>query len=122
MPLLEGIDGVQKMSKSLGNYIGIDEPAKDMFGKIMSISDELMWRYFDLISDKAPVDINKLKALVADGANPRDIKFMLAEEIITRFHNGAEAIAAKEAFIAQFQQGAMPENIPDVTVHAPAEH
>lgn len=118
MPLLEGTDGVQKMSKSLGNYIGIDEPAKEIFGKIMSISDDLMWRYFDLVSDKAPSEINKLKASVQDGANPRDIKFMLAEEIITRFHNSAEAIGAKEAFIAQFQRGAMPDEIPEINLTA----
>jgi tyrosyl-tRNA synthetase len=122
MPLLEGTDGVQKMSKSLGNYIGIDEPAKDIFGKIMSISDDLMWRYFDLVSDKDPDAINKLKESVNDGANPRDIKFILAEEIITRFHNQQEAVAAKEGFIAQFQQGAIPEDILEVTVQVPAGH
>lgn len=122
MPLLEGTDGVQKMSKSLGNYIGIDEPAKDIFGKIMSISDDLMWRYFDLVSDKTPAAINQLKSSVNDGANPRDIKFILAEEIITRFHNQQESVAAREAFIAQFQQGAMPEDIPEVTVQVPAGH
>lgn len=120
MPLLEGIDGIQKMSKSLGNYIGIDEPAKEIFGKIMSISDDLMWRYFDLVSDKAPSEINKLKASVQDGANPRDIKFMLAEEIITRFHNKTDALVAKEAFIAQFQRGAMPEEIPEINLTVPA--
>lgn len=120
MPLLEGIDGIQKMSKSLGNYIGIDEPAKEIFGKIMSISDDLMWRYFDLVSDKTPSEINKLKASVQDGANPRDIKFMLAEEIITRFHNKTDALVAKEAFIAQFQRGAMPEEIPEINLTVPA--
>lgn len=114
MPLLEGLDGVNKMSKSLGNYIGIDESPKDIFGKIMSISDELMWRYYDLLSDLAPADIMKLKTSVADGANPRDIKFLLAEEIITRFHNKASAIAAREGFIAQFQQGVLPQDIPEV--------
>lgn len=113
MPLLEGLDGVQKMSKSLGNYIGIDEAPKEMFGKIMSISDDLMWRYYDLLSDQTPAEIKKLKATVADGANPRDIKFMLAEEIITRFHNKQEATAAREGFIAQFQKGHVPEEIED---------
>ncbi len=122
MPLLEGTDGVHKMSKSLGNYIGIDEPAKDIFGKIMSISDDLMWRYFDLVSDKTPEAINKLKSSVNDGANPRDIKFILAEEIITRFHNQQEATSAKEGFIAQFQQGAMPEDIPEISITVPAGH
>lgn len=116
MPLLEGLDGVQKMSKSLGNYIGIDELPQEMFGKIMSISDDLMWRYFDLVSDKTPTEINTLKNSVEHGANPRDIKFILAEEIITRFHNKQAAIAAQHAFIAQFQQGAMPENIPEINV------
>lgn len=116
MPLLEGTDGVQKMSKSLGNYIGIDESPKQMFGKIMSISDDLMWRYFDLISDKTPSEIKKLRTSANEGANPRDIKFILAEEIITRFHNQEEAILAREGFIAQFQQGVMPEDIKDLTV------
>lgn len=120
MPLLEGLDGVQKMSKSLGNYIGIDESPKEIFGKIMSISDTLMWRYFDLVSDKSPNEIKKLKTSVEDGANPRDIKFILAEEIISRFHNKQEAVAAKEGFIAQFQQGAMPEDIPEINLKAPA--
>jgi tyrosyl-tRNA synthetase len=120
MPLLEGLDGVQKMSKSLGNYIGIDESPKEMFGKIMSISDDLMWRYFDLLSDKMPAEIKQLKTNVQDGANPRDIKFILAEEIITRFHNKQEADGAKEGFIAQFQQGAMPEDIPAITLHLTA--
>jgi tyrosyl-tRNA synthetase len=116
MPLLEGLDGVNKMSKSMGNYIGIDESPKEMFGKIMSISDDLMWRYFDLLSDKMPIDIKKLKDSVQDGANPRDIKFMLAQEIITRFHNQKAAEEAQAGFIAQFQQGVMPENIPDVAL------
>lgn len=121
MPLLEGLDGVQKMSKSLGNYIGIDESPKDMFGKIMSISDDLMWRYFDLISDKSPTEINKLKDSVKSGANPRDIKFILAEEIITRFHSQRDAQLAKEGFIAQFQKGAMPEDIPEIKVSLAGE-
>jgi tyrosyl-tRNA synthetase len=117
MPLLEGLDGVQKMSKSLGNYVGIDESPKDMFGKLMSISDDLMWRYYDLLSDKTPADIKKLKASVADGANPRDIKFLLAEEIITRFHDKQAATAAREGFVAQFQQGVLPEDIPEVRLN-----
>lgn len=123
MPLLEGLDGVQKMSKSLGNYIGICEPPKEIFGKIMSISDELMWRYFDLISDKSPQAILQLKDSVQAGANPRDIKFMLAEEIITRFYDYAAATNAHQEFIAQFQQGAMPTNIPKVVLQIePAAH
>jgi len=116
MPLLEGLDGVQKMSKSLGNYIGINESPKEMFGKIMSISDNLMWRYFDLLSDKTPAEIKKLQTATADGANPRDIKFILAEELITRFHNQQAAMEAKAGFIAQFQQGAVPVDVPLLTV------
>lgn len=116
MPLLEGLDGVQKMSKSLGNYIGIDDAPQEMFGKIMSISDTLMWRYFDLVSDKTPAEIKALKDSVEHGANPRDIKFILAAEIISRFHSQQAAITAQEAFIAQFQQGAMPDNIPEISL------
>jgi tyrosyl-tRNA synthetase len=115
-PLLEGLDGVNKMSKSLGNYIGITEPAAEMFGKIMSISDELMWRYFELLSFRPLSDIKKLKSSIADGRNPRDIKFELAEEIITRFHDKIAAIGAKEEFIARFQKGEMPEDIAEVSV------
>ncbi len=120
MPLLEGTDGVQKMSKSLGNYIGIDEAPKEIFGKIMSISDDLMWRYFDLVSDKSPVEIIKLKQAVKDGMNPRDVKFVLAQEIITRFHNKQAAQDAQDAFVAQFSQGAMPENVEEITVQVAA--
>jgi len=119
MPLLEGTDGVQKMSKSLGNYVGIDESPKEMFGKIMSISDDLMWRYFDLLSDKTPAELTQLKNSVQAGANPRDIKFMLAQEIITRFHDAHAAADAQAGFIAQFQQGAMPEDIKEITLNLP---
>jgi len=111
MPLLEGLDGVQKMSKSLNNYIGIDESPNDMFGKIMSISDELMWRYFELISFRPLADIEQLKTSVAEGRNPRDVKFELADEIITRFHTSDQAKEAQAAFIARFQKGAMPDDI-----------
>jgi len=114
MPLLEGLDGVQKMSKSLGNYIGINEPAEDIFGKVMSISDELMWRYFELLSFRPVAEIDEMKARVASGENPRDIKFMLAGELVARFHSDAEALAAHEAFVARFQKGVMPEDIPDI--------
>lgn len=120
MPILEGLDGVQKMSKSLNNYIGICDAPKEMFGKIMSISDDLMWRYFDLVSDKTPAEIRKLKDSVQEGANPRDIKFILAEELITRFHNKQEANDAKEGFIAQFQQHVMPEDIPEIVLQVNA--
>ncbi len=119
MPLLEGLDGVQKMSKSLGNYIGIDEPAEEMFGKLMSISDELMWRYFELLSFRPMSEIAGFKQQIEEGTNPRDIKFLLCEEIITRFHNQAAASKAKESFIARFQKGAMPDDMSEVEVAAP---
>ena len=118
MPLLEGLDGVQKMSKSLNNYIGIDEPAEEMFGKLMSISDELMWRYFELLSFRPMSEIAGFKQQVEEGINPRDIKFLLCEEIITRFHDQAAADKAKEAFIARFQKGAMPDEMPEIELQA----
>lgn len=114
LPLLIGLDGVKKMSKSAGNYIGIDEPAEQIFGKIMSLSDELMWDYFTLLSFRSAADIKKLKADVAAGGNPRDTKFLLAEEIVARFHDQAAATRAKENFIAQFQKGKLPEDMPEV--------
>ncbi len=118
MPILEGLDGVQKMSKSLDNYIGITEPPDEMFGKIMSISDGLMWRYFELLSLKLTSSIDRLKREVAEGANPRDTKYLLAEEIVKRFHDRKAAQRAREDFIARFQKGAMPEEIPEVSVYA----
>ncbi len=116
LPLLEGLDGVQKMSKSYGNYIGITDPPGEMFGKVMSISDELMWRYFELLSFRPLADIDELKKEVIDGRNPRDVKFELADEIVARFHDRASAKAAKAEFIARFQKGAMPEDIEEVSV------
>ncbi|HEY3487422.1 MAG TPA: tyrosine--tRNA ligase [Gammaproteobacteria bacterium] len=116
MPILEGLDGVQKMSKSLNNYIGINEAPNEMFGKLMSISDTLMWRYFELLSFRPISEIEGFKKQVAGGANPRDIKFELAKEIITRFHNSAAAASAQADFIARFQQGALPENMEHKTV------
>ena len=113
MPILEGLDGVQKMSKSLGNYIGIHEPPEEMFGKLMSISDELMWRYFELLSFRPAREVEAFRRQVAEGANPRDIKFRLGEEIVARFHDEAAAIRAREAFIARFQKGALPEDMPE---------
>jgi tyrosyl-tRNA synthetase len=113
LPLLEGLDGVQKMSKSLGNYIGITEPPGEMFGKLMSITDELMWRYFDLLSFRGNDELAALRAEVQAGRNPRDVKFLLCEEIIERFHDRAAAVAAREEFIARFRQGEMPEDIPE---------
>lgn len=121
MPILEGLDGVQKMSKSLGNYIGITEPPDQMFGKLMSISDELMWRYLELLSDVPLEEIGTWRRSVAEGVNPRDIKFRLGEEMVTRFHGQAAATRAKGHFIARFQQGAIPENIPDIKVASWAE-
>ena len=115
MPLLEGTDGVNKMSKSLGNYIGIDEPADEMFGKIMSISDTLMWRYFDLLSFEHADQIAIMKRSIDEGANPRDVKFELAKEIVSRFHGGPRAgNDAMRNFIARFQQGEMPEDMPEL--------
>lgn len=118
MPLLEGLDGVQKMSKSLGNYIAIEDPPKEMFGKLMKISDELMWRYFDLLSAKSNQEIESLKARVSAGTNPRDIKFELGREIVARFYDAASAEAANQAFIEQFAQGAVPNDIPQVELAA----
>jgi tyrosyl-tRNA synthetase len=116
MPILEGLDGVQKMSKSLGNYIGIEDAANDMFGKVMSISDVLMWRYFELLSFRPMSEVEQFQRDVAAGANPRDIKFLLAEEIITRFHDAGAAAAAKQDFITRFTRGALPDDMPEVAL------
>ena len=116
VPLLEGLDGVQKMSKSLGNYIGITDTPSEMFGKVMSISDELMWRYYDLLSFRPIADIAALKQQAADGRNPRDIKIELAKEIIARFHDEAAADAAEQDFIQRFQKNALPDDIPELTL------
>jgi tyrosyl-tRNA synthetase len=114
MPLLEGTDSIQKMSKSYNNYIGIEENPNEMYGKIMSISDELMWRYYELLSFKSTDEIVALRNKVAKGLNPRDVKMQLADEIVTRFHDQAKAKHAKESFIAQFREHKMPENIPEL--------
>lgn len=121
MPLLEGLDGVQKMSKSLNNYIGITDTPNDMFGKIMSISDELMWRYFDLLSFRPIEELEDLREQVANGANPRDIKIELAKEIIARFHDEAAAEAAHQDFIQRFQKNAIPDDMPEVTLDSSGE-
>ena len=113
-PLLEGLDGVKKMSKSLGNYIGVDEAPDEIFGKIMSISDELMWRYFELLSFRPISEIEAFKKDMQQGANPRDIKFKLAQEIVARFHSETDAQKAQDNFIARFQKGAMPDEMPEV--------
>ena len=118
MPLLEGLDGVNKMSKSLGNYVGITDEPDDMFGKLMSVSDDLMWRYFELLSFRPLGEIEELRSQVNAGANPRDAKFELAGEIVSRFHNPERADKAKNSFISRFKDGAMPDHIEEVTVQA----
>jgi len=117
VPILEGLDGVQKMSKSLGNYIGITDAPNEMFGKLMSVSDELMWRYFELLSFRPVSDIDGFEKQIADGANPRDIKFLLCEEIITRFHSKVDAENAKADFIQRFQKNAIPDDMPEVSIN-----
>lgn len=116
VPILEGLDGVQKMSKSLGNYIGITDAPNDMFGKLMSVSDDLMWRYFELLSFRSAVDVDAFKQQINEGANPRDIKFLLCQEIITRFHDAASAEGAKRDFIQRFQKNAIPDDISEVRI------
>ena len=111
LPLLEGLDGVKKMSKSSNNYVALNDSGDDMFGKIMSISDDLMWKYFELLSTKNLSEIEKLKDTVKNGANPRDIKFLLSEEIVERFHSLSIAKKAKESFLQRFQKGGIPEDI-----------
>ena len=117
-PLLEGLDGVKKMSKSLGNYIGVDEPPDEIFGKIMSISDDLMWRYFELLSFRPMEEIEQFKSDVAMGINPRDIKFHLGKEIVERFYDLAAAEKAQQNFIERFQKGAMPDEMPEMELAA----
>ncbi|RBL87265.1 tyrosine--tRNA ligase [Streptomyces cavourensis] len=116
MPLLVGTDGVEKMSKSKGNYIGISEAPDSMFGKLMSISDTLMWRYFELLSFRSLEDIAALRQSIDEGRNPRDAKVMLAQEIITRFHSAKAAEDALASFEARFRDGAIPEDMPEVTL------
>ncbi|MGY6554754.1 MAG: tyrosine--tRNA ligase [Wenzhouxiangella sp.] len=120
-PLLEGTDGIQKMSKSLGNYIGITDAPDEMFGKLMSISDELMWRYFELLSFRPSAELIALKAAVDQGRNPRDVKFELGVELVDRFHGAGAGAQAQETFIARFRQGEMPEDIAEKTLPAGAE-
>ena len=116
LPLLEGLDGVKKMSKSLENYIAIEDKADDMFGKIMSISDELMWRYFDLLSFKDSAEIDNLKKDQKNGENPRNIKFILAQEIVERFHGEKKSKSALNEFLNRFQKGNIPTNIEDISL------
>ncbi|MGC6406918.1 tyrosine--tRNA ligase [Bisgaard Taxon 45] len=115
LPLLVGLDGEKKMSKSLGNYIGVAESPSEMFGKVMSISDELMWDWYDLLSFRPLTEIAQLKQEVENGRNPRDIKVLLAKEIIARFHSEADAEAAEQEFINRFQKGAIPDEMPELT-------
>lgn len=117
MPLLEGLDGVKKMSKSLDNYIGIQETASSMFGKIMSISDELMWRYIDLLSFMPLTEVLHLKQQVQEGLNPRDVKINFAKEIVTRFHDASQASAVHQAFIERFQKGIIPDDLLEIAVN-----
>jgi tyrosyl-tRNA synthetase len=121
MPLLEGLDGVNKMSKSLGNYVGITDSPQEQFGKLMSVSDELMWRYIELLSFEQLAVIRQWKREVEEGRNPRDIKVMFAQEIITRFHDRAAAEAALADFEARFRQGAIPDDLPEFRFEAPAD-
>lgn len=120
VPILEGLDGVNKMSKSLGNYIALTDAPQDMFGKVMSISDALMWRYYDLLSFRSLGEIARLRESAAGGTNPRDIKMDLGVELVARFHGSAAGEAAKAAFIAQFSQGVLPEHIELVRIAVPA--
>jgi tyrosyl-tRNA synthetase len=119
MPLLEGLDGKEKMSKSLGNYVGIAEPPQEIFGKLMSISDELMWRYVELLSFEPLSTVRQWRAQVAEGANPRDVKVRFAKEIVARFHGVEAARRAQEDFESRFREGALPEDMPEVAVKAP---
>lgn len=120
MPLLEGLDGVNKMSKSMGNYVGISEAPREIFGKLMSVSDELMWRYYNLLSFRPLAEIERFKQDVAEGRNPRDIKVMLAQEIVARFHDQAAAEDALADFEARFRRGAIPDDIVEQTIAVPA--
>ncbi|MFM2007494.1 MAG: hypothetical protein RLZZ09_3149 [Pseudomonadota bacterium] len=121
MPILEGLDGVQKMSKSLGNYVGIAEQADEMFGKLMSISDGLMWRYMELLSFEPMVEITKWRQACDDGANPRDYKVRFAQEMVMRFHDGGAAARALENFEARFKQGQIPEDLVECELKTPTE-
>lgn len=118
MPILEGLDGTQKMSKSLNNYVAISEPPNEMFGKLMSISDELMWRYLELLSFRPLSEIEHWRQSVSEGANPRDFKVSLAQELVARFHSQTEALHAYEHFVAQFKKGAVPDDIPAYQLRA----
>jgi tyrosyl-tRNA synthetase len=115
MPLLEGLDGVEKMSKSKNNYIGVSEPPAEMFGKVMRISDDLMWRYYELLSSRTLPEIEALKREAAEGRNPRDIKALLGQEIVARYHSVRAAEEASRDFDARFRQGEAPDDMPQLT-------
>ena len=119
MPLLEGLDGVNKMSKSLGNYVGIDEPPNEIFGKLMSVSDDLMWRYFELLSFRPMGEVAGFRREIGEGRNPRDVKVLLAQEIVERFHGKPAAVAALDDFEARFRHGEIPEDMPEFELKAP---
>lgn len=118
MPILEGLDGVQKMSKSLGNYVGITDAPDDMFGKLMSISDEIMWRYFRLLDVLPEAEIEQRKKQIAEGMNPRDIKFELCVALVSRYHSSTAAKKAWDSFVQRFQKGAMPDDMPEIKLTA----
>jgi tyrosyl-tRNA synthetase len=120
MPILEGLDGVQKMSKSLNNYIGVNDSPDEMFGKIMSVSDELMWRYYELLSFRSVESIDRLKIEANEGRNPRDIKFELGQELVDRFHGAGKGRVAQENFLARFQQNQIPDDIDEFALNAGA--
>ncbi len=122
MPLLEGLDGINKMSKSYGNYVGINEPPREIFGKLMSVSDELMWRYYELLSFRSSEEIARFKQEIVAGRNPRDVKVLLAQEIVQRFHSRQAAESALADFEARFRQGAIPEDIAEVHIACGTEH
>ncbi len=121
LPILEGLDGVQKMSKSLGNFIAIDDPPGEMFGKLMSISDQLMWRYFELLTTRTPEELAALRASIDAGANPRDIKIDLGMSLVTRFHGPSQAEAARDAFLNRFQRGQVPDDVVELALAAGSE-
>jgi len=121
MPLLEGLDGVNKMSKSLGNYIGISEPPREIFGKVMSVSDDLMWRYFELLSFRPMDEVRQFRQQVGEGRNPRDVKVLLAQELVARFYDTSAAEGALVEFEARFRRGVLPDDLPEVRVSVGAE-
>ena len=121
MPLLEGLDGVEKMSKSLGNYVGVSDEPREMFGKLMSISDDLLWRYAELLSAESNATLAQWKRSIAEGVNPRDIKVRFAQEIVTRFHDRSAAEAALEDFESRFRHGGVPDDLREQELAAPAE-